>query len=238
MKCSKRYKIEKKVKEHHRKLKKEAKKKGGKKRSHKDPGIPRDLPFRDKIVEEALAAKAQAEEERRLERERKFAEKKRLAAESKKSSLENLMKDAESRSRTFENKAEENKEEFGRKIQERTSSAFYSDLKRVIEKSDVILQVIDARDPIGTRCTDIEQRILKAGKRLVLVMNKIDLVPREIVEQWLKVLQSQFPAVAFKASTQNQRSNLVSSLNIQFSSLLHGFLFVVSEAWWSFPCSY
>lgn len=36
----------------------------------------------------------------------------------------------------------------------------------------------------------------------------LDLVPRESAETWLKYLREEFPAVAFKCSTQEQRSNL------------------------------
>lgn len=39
-------------------------------------------------------------------------------------------------------------------------------------------------------------------KKLVLVLNKIDLVPREVVEKWLAYLRNEFPTIAFKASTQ------------------------------------
>lgn len=35
-----------------------------------------------------------------------------------------------------------------------------------------------------------------------------DLVPREAAEKWLKYLREELPAVAFKCSTQEQRSNL------------------------------
>lgn len=35
-----------------------------------------------------------------------------------------------------------------------------------------------------------------------------DLVPREAVEKWLKYLREELPTVAFKCSTQEQRSNL------------------------------
>ena len=48
------------------------------------------------------------------------------------------------------------------------------------------------------------------NKKLVLLLNKIDLVPRDIVEKWLKYLRPEFPAIAFKASTQNQKQKLVS----------------------------
>ena len=38
-----------------------------------------------------------------------------------------------------------------------------------------------------------------------------DLVPKSNVEEWLKHLRSEFPAIAFKASTQSQKENLVSA---------------------------
>ncbi len=65
-------------------------------------------------------------------------------------------------------------------------------------------QVLDARDPLGCRSARVEQQVLHSGgqKRLVLVLNKIDLVPRDVVQRWLKYLRNEFPTVAFKASTQ------------------------------------
>ena len=53
--------------------------------------------------------------------------------------------------------------------------AFYKDLVEVIEASDVILEVLDARDPLGTRCVDMEKMVMRSGpdKHLVLLLNKI-----------------------------------------------------------------
>ena len=42
----------------------------------------------------------------------------------------------------------------------------------------MILEVLDARDPLGTRCVAVEQSVLAAGsgKKLILVLNKIGMV--------------------------------------------------------------
>lgn len=43
---------------------------------------------------------------------------------------------------------------------------------------------------------------------MTCILGVLDLVPRESVEKWLKYLREELPAVAFKCSTQEQRSNL------------------------------
>jgi len=69
---------------------------------------------------------------------------------------------------------------------------------------------LDARDPLGTRCKDIETQILQddPSKKIVLILNKIDLVPRENLQKWLKYLRAELPTIAFKSSVQNSRSRL------------------------------
>lgn len=76
-------------------------------------------------------------------------------------------------------------------------------------KIDICFQVLDARDPLGSRNRNVEESVLNAGKRLVLLLNKIDLVPKENVKKWLMYLRRQSPTIAFKASTQEQNRNLV-----------------------------
>lgn len=56
-----------------------------------------------------------------------------------------------------------------------SEKTFFKELGKVIEASDVILEVLDARDPIGTRCADMEKMAMKSdpNKRIVLLLNKI-----------------------------------------------------------------
>ena len=50
---------------------------------------------------------------------------------------------------------------------------FFSTLRRVIDASDIILEVLDARDPEGTRCVSLERSASAQAKNVVIVLNKI-----------------------------------------------------------------
>lgn len=53
---------------------------------------------------------------------------------------------------------------------------FYSTLRKVVEASDIVLEVLDARDPAGTRCIPLERAAGAKGKQVVLVVNKIGMI--------------------------------------------------------------
>lgn len=82
--------------------------------------------------------------------------------------------------------------------------AFDKIFKQVLEAADVILYVLDARDPEGTRSREVERQVMAAQsgeKRLILVLNKIDLVPKDVLDGWLKHLRRYFPTTPIRAST-------------------------------------
>jgi nuclear GTP-binding protein len=60
-----------------------------------------------------------------------------------------------------------------------SSKRIYIELFKVIDSSDVICEVLDARDPIGTRSLYVENFVKKNAphKHIVLILNKCDLIP-------------------------------------------------------------
>ncbi|XP_062454663.1 guanine nucleotide-binding protein-like 3-like protein isoform X5 [Rhea pennata] len=128
--------------------------------------------------------------------------------------LARLRDDALRRQRAFERKAAEGAEpDEPRPRGEASLRRYGRELRKVLAASDVVLEVLDARDPQGCRSPRLEAAVRRAGpcKRLVLVLNKIDLVSRDVVAKWLKFLRAEFPTVAFKACTQQQSRNLKQS---------------------------
>lgn len=72
-------------------------------------------------------------------------------------------------------------------------------VRRVVRKADVVVEVVDARDPMATRSRGLEALVRRLGKRLVIVINKADLVPREVLEEWKRVLGREYPTVYLSA---------------------------------------
>lgn len=80
--------------------------------------------------------------------------------------------------------------------------AFHKELERVVAMSDVLLEVLDARDPLGCRCAALETAALehRTPKRIVIVLNKADLVPPDNLDAWVRYLRRFHPTLAFKAT--------------------------------------
>ncbi|KFZ55439.1 Guanine nucleotide-binding protein-like 3, partial [Podiceps cristatus] len=194
------------IREHHRKVRKEAKKRGRKK-PKKDPGVPSAAPFKEELLREAEQRKQRLEElkqKQKLNRQKEHEKKRKLeakknAAKAKEKAVVKFLfificiQESSSKSKAKTNKL----------LDKNSKKSFCRGLKKVIEASDVVLEVLDARDPMGCRCPQLEQAVTCSGgdKKLLLVLNKIDLVPKENLEKWLSYLKKEFPTVAFKSAT-------------------------------------
>ena len=102
------------------------------------------------------------------------------------------------------------------------SKRIWAELYKVLDSSDVVLMVVDARNVPGTRCEHIEKHIKShaSHKQLVIVINKCDLVPAWVTRKWVKILSPMFPTLAFHASITNAfgKGALISLLR-QFGKL-------------------
>jgi nuclear GTP-binding protein len=135
------------------------------------------------------------EHDKKKRREGKLLEKRRtkvppsvLRTEEENLTFEMIKRGVEERQKAYKEKIAEDKT---------VDVSFKNNMKHInnlIERSDVIIQILDCRDPAGSRNYEIEKRIGLAGKKLVLILNKSDLVPKEIARGWLEVLRKEYPA--------------------------------------------
>ncbi|KAJ6776312.1 NUCLEOLAR GTP-BINDING PROTEIN 2 [Salix koriyanagi] len=102
------------------------------------------------------------------------------------------------------------------------SKRIWGELYKVIDSSDVVVQVLDARDPQGTRCYHLERHLKEhcKHKHMILLLNKCDLIPAWATKGWLRVLSKEYPTLAFHASINKSfgKGSLLSVLR-QFARL-------------------
>eukprot|EP01018_Ginkgo_biloba_P018537 Gb_01485 [translate_table: standard] len=102
------------------------------------------------------------------------------------------------------------------------SKRIWGELYKVVDSSDVVVQVLDARDPQGTRCHHLEKHLRESckHKHLILLLNKCDLVPAWATKGWLRILSREYPTLAFHASITNSfgKGSLLSLLR-QFARM-------------------
>ncbi|CAO1612532.1 unnamed protein product [Jaminaea pallidilutea] len=80
--------------------------------------------------------------------------------------------------------------------------AYGRHLKSLVEQSDVLIEVLDARDPMGSRSQSTEAYIAAhPSTKLLFVLTKIDLVPKAVLQAWLTHLRLYHPTLAFKSNT-------------------------------------
>ncbi|KAI0244624.1 nuclear GTP-binding protein nug1, partial [Massospora cicadina] len=87
-----------------------------------------------------------------------------------------LANEAKKRAAIYEESAAEDEQN------DNSKKAYFREFKKVLDAADVLLEVLDARDPL-------------------------DAVP-EVADSWIKYLRKDFPTIGFKSSTQNQRLNI------------------------------
>jgi ribosome biogenesis GTPase A len=70
---------------------------------------------------------------------------------------------------------------------------------KIIDKCDIILEVVDARFPDLTRNKTLEKIIKSKGKDLLIVINKCDILNKDQLEKWKKEFEKEYPCVYISA---------------------------------------
>ena len=216
----------KRVQQHNKRMKKGSLTLGGKKKTVENR-IPNAWPFKEELLNEIAVAKAKAEEAKQNQKDKRHEEimKRRTIGSSSASSMDvegsraALLLNGGSSNDGDDNKWNGDNDDVDDEGQEakpdiqslgqNSRRAYLSELRKVVEGADVILHVLDARDPLGTKSLAIEEMVLShPDKRLVFVLNKADLVPRDVLSGWLTYLRRSTPSIPFKCNTQTQKENL------------------------------
>jgi len=128
------------------------------------------------------------------------------------SSMESLIAGVEKQKEDYNLEDDRNlkvaaKKDIGQPLFERgQSKRIWQELYKVIDSADVLVQVLDVRDPMGTRSKRIEDELKTRDRRhkhLVFVLNKCDLVPTWVTARWVRILSKDYPTLAMHASITN-----------------------------------
>ncbi|XP_054839669.1 large subunit GTPase 1 homolog [Eublepharis macularius] len=84
---------------------------------------------------------------------------------------------------------------------------FWRQLWRVLERSDVVVQIVDARNPLLFRCPDLERYVkeLCPEKENLLLLNKADFLSEEQRSAWARFFEGEGVKVVFWSALEEAR---------------------------------
>ncbi|WWD17903.1 hypothetical protein CI109_102348 [Kwoniella shandongensis] len=185
-----------------KKKKRQAAKKDETWKSKKKPdlGIPNSYPFKDQVLAELAEERRKTEEEKAAKRAALKQNKPKDEPEEEDTPGVSSLSGASVLSRTplTATAAEPIASTSAAVDVPDLIDTALSTLQDVLDRADVICEVVDARDILGGRSGHVEGLIKEAEGKVVLIINKIDLVPKETLQAWLAQLT--IPAFLFKSS--------------------------------------
>ncbi|XP_015113083.1 large subunit GTPase 1 homolog [Diachasma alloeum] len=85
---------------------------------------------------------------------------------------------------------------------------FWRQLWRVVERSDIVVQIVDARNPLLFRCEDLEKYVkeIDEDKRNIILVNKADFLTLEQRQVWADYFTDVGVRIAFFSATEAAES--------------------------------
>lgn len=120
--------------------------------------IPNQCPFKEDILKEIEAMKKQQQEEKQKQKEVAREKKREQLA---KGDLKGLVNQAQNKQLAHESmQVDSARDQIKNAIskEENSLKAYYKEFKKVLDAADIILEVMDARDPLGTRCKEVNSQ--------------------------------------------------------------------------------
>ncbi|KAJ7929179.1 GNL3L/Grn1 putative GTPase-domain-containing protein [Mycena leptocephala] len=219
-----RKKILNKVRESRKKKVKAAKKNPQWKSKHKkDPGIPNNFPYKDQILAEIADQRRVAAEEKQRRKEQKKV--KKTADSDVDEELDDAGSDKDGNAddvfaevkalglaqgfdgiASLSAKRLDNTKLRPRAVPMEEAPVLINrdlpTLQAVLNEADVIIEVLDARDPLPFRSAHLEELASSTpGKRILLVLNKTDTCPRESAASWTTYLRAHYPTLPFRVAS-------------------------------------
>jgi len=75
----------------------------------------------------------------------------------------------------------------------KTEAHWRETIKPAVQESDIILEVLDSRNPLGTHNVAVEDftRSYNSAAKLILILNKVDMVPKRVIAGWIRYFRDQ-----------------------------------------------
>lgn len=92
-------------------------------------------------------------------------------------------------------------------------TSYLKQVKDVIYKSDLIIEVVDARFPMDSRNFELERLIQKLGKKYMIIINKADLVPELFAKKAARELSREVTAVYLSSPDRHGTRTVFDAIN-------------------------
>jgi|Transcript_13237 nuclear GTP-binding protein len=79
-----------------------------------------------------------------------------------------------------------------------------SEVKKVFISCQIIVFVLDVRNPLGTWPSFLNHKNKYKSKKILIILNKCDLVPFWVLEKWIKIFSRNFLVLGFFCKRKNE----------------------------------